>query len=95
MHYISVIVAQLCNGSIECDLDAVSLTDHREQHESNVKVAFSMFDKDGDGVITCTELLDVMVSLGFDVNSHEVQNIIKKIDLDGACVTFNLCVINI
>ena len=49
----------------------------------DVKVAFAMFDKDGDGVITCREVLQVMVSLGIDVDSSEVKEIVRKIDLDG------------
>ena len=48
-----------------------------------MKVAFAMFDKDGDGVITCSEVLQVMVSLGIDVDSDEVKEIVRKIDLDG------------
>ena len=46
-----------------------------------------MFDKDGDGVITCSELLQVMTSLGINIDSDEVKDIVKKIDLDGGCNT--------
>ena len=58
-------------------------------------VAFAMFDKDGDGVITCSEVLQVMVSLGIDVDSSEVKGIVRKIDLDGKFFNyfFNYCFI--
>ena len=57
-------------------------------------VAFAMFDKDGDGVITCSEVLQVMVSLGIDVDSSEVKGIVRKIDLDGKFFNyfFNYCI---
>ena len=49
-----------------------------------------MFDKDGDGVITCAEVLQVMVSLGIDVDSEEVKEIVRKIDLDGMYTRFSI-----
>ena len=55
-----------------------------------MKVAFAMFDKDGDGVITCAEVLQVMVSLGIDVDSDEVKEIVRKIDLDGMYTQFSI-----
>ena len=55
-----------------------------------MKVAFAMFDKDGDGVITCAEVLQVMVSLGIDVDSDEVKEIVRKIDLDGMYTRFSI-----
>ena len=62
-----------------------SMTPDDLEDREAAKVAFAMFDSDADGVITCRELLNVMVSLGCDVNSSEVKKIIEKIDLDGLC----------
>ena len=46
-------------------------------------MAFSTFDRDGDGVITSRELRQVLVHLGFDADSREVDHMIRKVDLDG------------
>ncbi|KAI0219184.1 putative calmodulin-like protein 2 [Lamellibrachia satsuma] len=73
-------------GSSDADSASLISDDGKVKHHedtSDVKVAFAMFDKDGDGVITCSEVLQVMVSLGIDVDSDEVKEIVRKIDLDG------------
>ncbi len=50
---------------------------------SELRVAFAMFDKDGDGAITTAELLQVMQNLGLDTSTEQVRMMIRKVDLDG------------
>ena len=45
--------------------------------------AFSLFDKDGDGTITCKELGTVMRSLGQNPTDDELQDMIHEVDADG------------
>ena len=47
-----------------------------------------MFDANGDGLITSTELTEVMQSLGMDTNTKKAQEMITKVDLDGKCYPF-------
>ena len=47
------------------------------------KEAFSLFDKDGDGLITTKELGIVMRCLGLNPTEDEVQQLINELDLDG------------
>ena len=48
-----------------------------------MKVAFALFDKDGDGAITAAELRTVMHSLGFDLDDKMVGKMIDRFDYDG------------
>lgn len=47
------------------------------------KEAFSLFDKDGDGNITSSELGTVMRSLGANPTESELQEMINEVDADG------------
>ena len=51
--------------------------------DSELKEAFSLFDKDGDGTISTKELGTVMRSLGQNPTSQELQDMINEVDADG------------
>lgn len=53
-----------------------------------MKVAFALFDKDGDGAITASELRTVMHSLGFDLDDKMVAKMIDRFDYDGIYYNF-------
>lgn len=55
---------------------------------SEFKEAFSLFDKDGDGTITTSELGTVMRSLGQNPTEAELQDMINEVDADGECCVF-------
>lgn len=42
-----------------------------------------MFDKNGDGLISSSELRHVMTSLGDKLSDDEVDDMLKEADLDG------------
>ncbi len=56
---------------------------------TELRVAFAMFDANGDGYITSTELTEVMKSLGMDTNTTKAQEMITKVDLDGTFIPFH------
>lgn len=45
--------------------------------------AFKVFDKDGDGFISATELQHVMKSFGEDLTKDEAEEMVKQADIDG------------
>ena len=50
---------------------------------AGLRVAFSLFDKDGDGAITASELSRVMDLLGYKSDSELVKRMIGQFDEDG------------
>ncbi|VDI64645.1 Hypothetical predicted protein [Mytilus galloprovincialis] len=60
-----------------------------EDQIAEFKEAFNLFDKDGDGTISCTELGTVMRSLGCNPTEGELKDMIKEVDADGSgCIDF-------
>ena len=53
-----------------------------------LREAFSLFDRDGDGTITREELGTVMDNLGMSSNPGELDEMIKEVDEDGMWVQF-------
>ena len=51
-----------------------------EEQIAELKEAFSLFDKDGDGAITTKELGTVMRSLGQNPTEAELQEMINEVD---------------
>ena len=51
--------------------------------EEEIKEAFRVFDKDGNGYISAAELRHVMTNLGEKLTDEEVDEMIKEADIDG------------
>ena len=48
-----------------------------------LKEAFSLFDRNGDGVISADELRLVMLNLGEPMTAQEAEDMIGQVDEDG------------
>ena len=55
---------------------------------TEMREVFSLFDKDGDGCITSSELLTVMCSLGQPATDDEAKQMIHQVDRDGMFCNF-------
>ena len=53
-----------------------------------LRQAFRLFDKDGDGSISTDELGTVMRNLGQFPNSDELNTMLKEIDIDGKSTSY-------
>lgn len=51
--------------------------------EEQLRKAFKVFDKNGDGLISAKELKEVMMNLGEKMSEDEVIDMIAEADLDG------------
>lgn len=51
--------------------------------EEELREAFKVFDKDGNGYISAAELRHVMTNLGEKLTEEEVNAMIKEADADG------------
>ena len=51
--------------------------------EEEIKEAFRLFDKDGNGFISAAELRHVMTSIGEKLTDEEVDEMLREADMDG------------
>ena len=54
-----------------------------EEQITEFKEAFTVFDENGDGVITTKELGNVMKTLGQNPTEAELQHMVQEVDADG------------
>ncbi|XP_062067015.1 calmodulin-like protein 3 [Lepus europaeus] len=52
-------------------------------NEEEIRDAFRMFDKDGNGYVSAAELRHVMTRLGEKLSDEEVDEMIRSADMDG------------
>jgi hypothetical protein len=53
-----------------------------QDNEKELRAAFKVFDKDGNGSISAAELRHVMTNLGDKMTDAEVNEMVKKADVD-------------
>ena len=51
--------------------------------EAELKEAFRVFDRDGNGMISAAELKFVMTNLGEKLSNEEAEEMVREADLDG------------
>lgn len=66
-----------------CASASTSLSSLSYDQMEEFKIAFELFDKDGDGCVTAKELGAVMRAIGLDPSEEELTNLVMRIDDDG------------
>ncbi|KPM07532.1 calmodulin-like protein 3 [Sarcoptes scabiei] len=80
-----IMVDQDGNGTIEFNefLHMMSKKMKETDKDTELKQAFRVFDRNGDGFISPPELRLVMTNLGEKLTDEEVDEMIREADLDG------------
>ncbi|XP_060606890.1 calmodulin-beta-like [Ruditapes philippinarum] len=74
------------NGEIDFSEFVEMMSKRAHNHpdpEADLREAFKVFDKDGDGFICAKELRVVMTSLGEKLTDKEVDDMLKEADING------------
>uniref|UniRef100_A0ABM0GNV3 Calmodulin-like n=1 Tax=Saccoglossus kowalevskii TaxID=10224 RepID=A0ABM0GNV3_SACKO len=73
------------NGTIDFPefLQMMSKRNEGGDSEEELREAFRVFDKDGNGFISAAELRHVMTNLGEKLTDEEVDEMIREADTDG------------
>jgi len=73
------------NGSIDFDefQAMMKAEDSKDSEVDELKAAFQVFDKDGDGTITAQEIHTVMTALGEQLTMDTCRQMVASVDLDG------------
>ena len=73
------------NGSIEFEEFLAMMAKKIKENEgsNDIREAFRVFDRDGDGYISAEELGQVMATLGENLSQEEIDEMIREADLDG------------
>ena len=70
------------NEFVEMMLD-ITKANPEPEGENDIKQAFKIFDKDGDGLITAEEIRMTMTSLGENLSETELTSMVAEADLNG------------
>ncbi|XP_052768599.1 calmodulin-beta-like [Mya arenaria] len=75
------------DGNKTIDFDEFCLMMKKRSSEQNadddLRDAFNVFDNDGNGYISMSELRQVMINLGEEMTDEEVLEMLKEADIDG------------
>lgn len=85
MSLIDIFLQFLGNGEIDFEefLQMMASKIKDQDTEEEIRDAFRVFDKDGNGLISHKELKLVMSRLGEKLTDDEVDEMIREADLDG------------
>ena len=72
------------NGSVDFPEFMSIMANKRNEGNTEEELlnAFKIFDKDGNGFISASELRNVMTSLGEKLTEEEIEDLIKEADID-------------
>ena len=67
----------------------MALHTNQEMTEEEMREAFRVFDKDGEGNIPEAELRNILSALGEDITEEEIEELILEGDADGdGCINY-------
>ncbi|CAN0898506.1 Calmodulin-like protein 8 [Linum grandiflorum] len=74
----------LGDGAMDFDEFLTVISRKMQEHvRDELKEAFKVFDRDQDGFISPTDLMQVMINMGERLTEEEAEQMIREADLDG------------
>ena len=72
-------------GSVDFTEFMTLMTKQRQESDTpdELKEAFKLFDKDGNGIISASDLRQVMTNLGQVLTDEDIREMIFESDIDG------------
>lgn len=65
------------------ELDVTEFVKYLHEHEMHLKLMFRIIDRDKDGRISASEMVQSLKSVGLPITEEEAQAIVKRMDKDG------------
>jgi calmodulin len=80
-----IVILNAGNGTIDFPEFLTMMARKMKEADSHeeIREAFKVFDKDGNGLISAAELRHVMTNLGEKLTDEEVDEMIREADVDG------------
>ncbi len=70
------------DGRIDFDEFCEVISKSRRDWDDQLRIAFEVFDVDGDGRISAQEIVHMLKEMGMTITQHELELIMSEVDTD-------------
>ncbi|XP_028735159.1 calcium-binding mitochondrial carrier protein SCaMC-1-like isoform X2 [Peromyscus leucopus] len=77
-------IFQTADSNADQALDFEEFVQYLQDHEKKMKLAFKSLDKNNDGIIDASEVIDAVKSLGIHISPTQANDILRSMDSDGS-----------
>ncbi|XP_052587715.1 calcium-binding mitochondrial carrier protein SCaMC-1 isoform X6 [Peromyscus californicus insignis] len=77
-------IFQNADSNADQALDFEEFVQYLQDHEKKMKLAFKSLDKNNDGILDASEVIDAVKSLGIHISLTQANDILRSMDSDGS-----------